>query len=451
MTNSIRMRRLASFALFLVFAASAGALELPEVLERIDQTSEIREAEAALDLARAELELAQFAGDISFGLQPNLTVSTPEGGPFADEIKFSGSASVSAPMGLSDAQSASVEKAAAAVVTAERALERAYDDARYEVFLLYQQAWLAQMEREALATELETARQVVENNERLFESGLISLVALTASEEDALDAEIAYLENSRDRRITWLELAYKVGLDPTHTQDFEAPVIELGDLPLPPDLTVWALSADPGMTAQRERIANLESMIAEPVSWNPLDSIRASLSAFSHNVAVTYNTGASSLSGSYSFPIATIGGSDGTSGSGTTQTWDIGLSVSLGVQTQRERALELETLTAELEKERERLLFLEDVVTLQVRAKYQQYLLTQGAAEQSTLVHEKAQSNLELVQERLRQDRVTQLDVLVAETQLVRAEAQLTIARAKEQEAKLAVAAYSGYLPEMWQ
>ncbi|MCK4515571.1 MAG: TolC family protein, partial [Spirochaetaceae bacterium] len=133
MSNSIRIRRFASLPLLLVFAASAGAFELPEVLERIDQTSEIREAEAALDLARAELELARFAGDISFGLQPAVTVSTPEDGPFADEIKFSGSASLSAPVGLSDAQSASVEKAAAAVVTAERALERAYDDTRYEV------------------------------------------------------------------------------------------------------------------------------------------------------------------------------------------------------------------------------------------------------------------------------------------------------------------------------
>ncbi|MBU8914283.1 MAG: TolC family protein [Spirochaetales bacterium] len=444
----MRIRRLASFALLLVLAGSAGALDLPDVLQRIDQTSEIAEAEAALDLARAELGLARFAGDISFGLQPGVTVSTPETGPFADEIKLSASASVSAPVGLSDAQSVSVEKAAAAVMAAERAVERAYVDARFEVFLLYEQAWLAQMEQETLAIELETARQVVENNERLFESGLISLVALAASEEDSLEAEISYLENSRDRRITWLELAYKIGLDPTHTLDFEAPVIELGDLPLPPELTDWALRTDPAMIAQRERIADLESLIVEPVSRNPVDSIRASLSAFSHTVAVTYNTGASSLSGSYSF-IAAIGGSDETSG--PTQTWDIGLSVSLGIQTQRERALELETLTAELEKERERLLFLEDVVTLQVRAKYQQYLLTQGAAEQSARVYEHAQSNLELVQERFLQDRATQLDVVSAETQLVRAETQLTIARAREQEAKLAVAAYSGYLPELWQ
>ena len=218
----------------MVLAGSAGALDLPDVLERIDQTSEIAEAEAALGLARAELDLARFAGAISFGLQPGVTVSTPEIGPIADEIKLSGSASVSAPVGLSDAQIVSVEKAAAAVMAAERALE-------------------------------------------------------------------------------------------------------------------------------------------------------------------------------------------------------------------------LETLTAELEKERERLLFLEDVVTLQVRAKYQQDLLTQGAAEQSARMHEHAQSNLELVQERFRQDRATQLDVVSAETQLVRAETQLTIARAKEQEAKLALAAYSGYLPELWQ
>ena len=161
----MRIRRLASFALLMVLAGSAGALNLPDVLERIDQTSEIAEAEAALGLARAELDLARFAGDISFGLEPGVTVSTPVSGPFADEIKLSGSASVSAPMGLSDAQSVSVEKAAAAVMAAERALERAYDDARYEVFLLYEQAWLAQMERETLGLELETARQVVENNE----------------------------------------------------------------------------------------------------------------------------------------------------------------------------------------------------------------------------------------------------------------------------------------------
>lgn len=70
------------------------------------------------------------------------------------------------------------------------------------------------MERETLGIELETARQVVGNNERLSESGLISLVAPAASAEDSLDAEISYLENSRDRRITSLEPAYKVGPDP---------------------------------------------------------------------------------------------------------------------------------------------------------------------------------------------------------------------------------------------
>jgi len=441
---------LVSLVLLLALGVSVGALELSEVLERIDETNEVREAKAVLELAQAELELAQFAGDISFGPQPGVTVSTPEGGPFADEIKFTGSATVSAPVGLSDSQETLVEKAAGAVVVAERAFERSHDDARYEVFLLYQQAWLAQIERGVLATELETAQQSVQNNERLFESGLISLVALTASEEDLLDAEIAYLENSRDHRITWLELAYKVDLDPVTTLDLEAPVIELGDLPQPPVLTDWAMRTDPAVIAQRERIADLESLIAQPISRNPLDSIRANLSAFSHNVAVTYKPGSSSVNGSYSFPIATIGGTDGTSGSGTTQSWTIGLSVSLGIQTQREHTLELESLTAELEKEQERMTLLEDVVALQVRAKYQQYLLTQEAANQSDRAYERTQSNLELVQDRFNQDRVTRLDVLAAETQLVRAEAQLHIARAKEQEAALAVAAFAGFLPEIW-
>ena len=434
----------------LTLAVSLGALELPDALDRIEETREVREAMSALELARVELALAQFAGDISFGLQPGVTVSTPEGGPFADEIKFTGSASVSAPLGLSDAQLSSAERAAAAVLGAERALARAHDDARLAVFLLYQRAWLAQMEQGVLVAELESARQVALNNGRLFESGLISLAAVTASEEDALDAEIAYLENLTDRRITWLELAYAVGLDPTNTPDLTAPAIELGDLPPPPFLTEWTIENDGALIAQRERIADLESAIIEPISRNPVDSIRANVSAFSHNGSVTYNLDSSTLSGSYSFPIATIGGSDETSGSGTAGSWDIGLSVSLGFQTQRECALEIDALTAELEKERERLLLLEDVIALQVRTKYQQYLLSKGAAEQSAGLYEKAQASVELIQERFRQERVTQVDVVAAETQLVRAEAQLIMAQAREVEATLAAATYSGYLPEIW-
>ena len=85
MTTISNIRRLAGLAMLLALGVSVGALDLPEVLERIDQTNEVRDAKAVLDLAQAELELAQFAGEISFGLQPGVTVSTPEGGPFADE------------------------------------------------------------------------------------------------------------------------------------------------------------------------------------------------------------------------------------------------------------------------------------------------------------------------------------------------------------------------------
>lgn len=435
------------FVAFVTAASPLTGLSFDDVTGEVDRTLAVKTAAAALEEAIRSARLLGYPGDVSATIQPSVTATTPYDGAFAETVSIGSSVSVTVPVGLSASRTDALEQARSVVVRAERELLAARNDAYLSLFTVYSNAWAAQQEIEALRLEHQSALAAVNAARRLFESGRISLSELSRAEETLRIREAAYTEGQLVERITWLELAYAVDLDPTITLELEAPAVETGELPKPPELTEWAKTHDPAVLAEIERIGELESEIASARATDLSAVVRANFSADSHTASVSYNVDSPSISASYAFPIVTLGAEPTTTG-GSSSSWNLGVSVNLSLAAGRESSLERDVAALELERERIKLETLEDILALTVRSRYQQYLVSQEALEQAERTLERSEQSLELVLDRFDRGQLTEADVAEARSAVARAAFQFSQASTNVLRAQLATAAAASYLNE---
>jgi outer membrane protein TolC len=448
---SLKHRYVIGSLLLLAVASRPVALTLNEVLEIADQSAQFEEATASVEVAKAAVALAGIGGDLALSLQPNVSVTTPIDASFPGELRVTGTAGVSVPLGLTESQRFGLEQAEESLATATEELEGATQRVRYELALLYMDAWLSQFEREVLLAEYAVATDQVAQQTRLFESGVVSAEGVDSARSGAEELELALLENSRNIRIRWLELAYLANIDVTaSTPQLVRPVVSFAPIPQPPELEAAAFAADRTLSLINDRITSLRGELTESDSLDILQSVRASFSMDSHAVSASFAPASQTLSANYSFPVFSYAAETPPSGGGSTDSWTLGLSLSFGYQANTTGELESQKIEAELALAEAELSYQRDMVSLAVRQKYQQHLLANGAVAQAEASLEAVTETRDSIIELRESQRATDLDLAVAEARVARSQYQLAAALIKRDEAALAIAAYTNNLEALW-
>jgi outer membrane protein TolC len=299
------LKRIFVSALFMAAVLTGPAvfsLSLDEVLSLIDETYEVEFARLMVEKADGQLAAAGFAGDFSLNFDPSVKATTSEGGTFGETVSLTGSMGFKLPIGLSDAEKEKLRIAADSLDQALRALEEAKEKAFIKLYGLYQYAWLVQEENKILTSELEATRVNAAILRNLYEEGEVSLLQLAAAETDLEVKQEAVIRGNMERRISWLDLAYTVGL-PQSSEILEKGELSLNDLPFPQELVSWAIEHNNDVDNQMIKIRQLEDSISRVKGQDFSIDIKTFLNIGDHSASITYDFNDPALSGSYSFPL----------------------------------------------------------------------------------------------------------------------------------------------------
>jgi len=428
------------FSLLLFFPALTGwALSLSDVTGQVDRLPEVHTALLELEAAEQRYAISAFPGDPSLSLSPSISVKSEDGGEFAEQTQLSGSLGAALPLGLSSSRRLELQSSEAALSREQVNLEQARAEGYVKLFNFYQQAWLAQREVGVLQAEEDAARENLRVVRQRFDRGDASLSAMNTAEDELGSAENALISGTLSRRISWLELAYGVGINPANEAVLEPIEVNFPELPSPQELTAWALEHNPEAREIKDQIgADLRELEAIR-GWSLAPTLGLSFSGWDQSVSISYTPESPKLSMNYSFPLATIGTDfeELNRGSSSVDTWEMGLTVSIPLQSGQSGRLEGELLETRIEQSRSRLEQLSTSLALQIRSRYQHYLLSSDAVEQARRSIELSRETLDTILSRREDQRATLADELMARAQLERAEFRYDSAVADRVEAKL--------------
>jgi outer membrane protein TolC len=440
---------------FFISLPAAWSLTLDEVLGGVGNTYEVRSAQAAIESMRQQIEELSYVGDMTVSFQPSVDANTPVEGPFANTVDLAGSMSLTAPIGLTDSKALALVSAQHALDLAIKNLERVEEATYFKLYSLYQDAWLAQEELVVLQLELDAAQATYEVKRFLFESGNIALLELALAEDELDTRQTDLLKGQLEHRLTSFELTWTRGLQKVRdeTADFdedvellEAYVESPGELPRPGQLEGWVEENHPDVLQQLEKIRQVESSIAELKGIDLTATLRANVSAFSHNGSVSYNVNASTITGSYSFPIHTFTFAEDKASS--QPPWSVGLSVNLGYTTAKGAELEAASLAHDLAAEQARLGSIREILDFQLRSKYQQYLIAVEAADQSVRNFERSSRDLLVIDDRWQMGLITENELLEATARNERALLASKAAKIAVIKTEMAAAESAAYLSQ---
>lgn len=311
-----------------------------------------------------------------------------------------------------------------------------------QVFLLYQKAWLAQQEEQVLKAEVLAAEENLRVIRELFAAGQTSLQPMNSAEDELNAAETALISGTLSRRIAWLELAYTVGIPNAEEEQLRSIEMELADIPRPPELTAYALAQSPEARKIRDRLSELqrETDSLQGVFLPP--SLRITFSGWDQSASLSYSMENANIGLSYTFPIADYGTDfdELSRSSNSIETWELGISVTLPLQSGKDRVLQAELLSTQMAQNQMELDSLSSILALQIRSRYQQYLLSAEVVEQAQRSMELARETLETVLSRRQEQRATLADELMARAQFERSRYRYDSAVTESREAKLLTA-----------
>ncbi len=430
---------------FMLLSANLSGLSLDEVLKKIDETEEVKSAILSVESARKQVEMLSYPGNVSVALQPVEKTT-------ASAVSFSGSVSFNIPLGLSEIEKTNLERAEESLELAEKSLNEARSKALLSLYSKYQTAWLAQKERDVIDAEVKYAEILYTAMRNKFESGDISLTELAAAEEGLTKARENAIQGMLARRIAWFELASAVGLD-FNSSILEDNLPQVGELPRPPELSGIAYENLSSIQNQIIKIKQIENEIEKLKTIDYTLSFKPFLTYEEHSVSADYNLSIPNLTLSYSFPIKTISygttyGNSGTGYDSSDPTWNAGISINLSLKAGKETTLQRDSLIASLNLEESKLRFLKSSVDLNIRSKYQQWILAGDLAKQAERNLERAINNKAILKTKLELGLVGEDSIIEADALIKRAEWNLLNAKIGQEKTRLAVAAAAGYIPD---
>lgn len=262
------------------------------------------------------------------------------------------------------------------------------------------------------------------------------------------------LEDMLERRLSWLEIAFEVGIAPRP----ETPTLEQGrisdtegDLPKPPVLTIWANEHDPDLKKQRAVIV----LFDETISRLEMLDLGVTLKTFGgindHNGSLSYSFDKPELAFSYSFPLYTFGEIPVSTGSGGSEetTWNIGIGVSLAFQHNRGNKLEIEALELGHSQQMQKTELIQQTLGLEIRTRYQQWLKAVQALQQARRNQETIKENQKVIEAKSTLGLVNDYELLEASAQVERARWNVAAAEIEVERARLAAAKAASYLEKI--
>jgi len=430
---------------FFISALNLSSLGLEDVLYRVNETDEVRNAILVVESARKQVEMLRYNGNVSVSLQPSEKTTS-------SAVSLSGSVSLIVPLGLSDNAITNLEKAEDNLKFAEKSLKETRARALLNLYSKYQEAWLAQAEQRVFDAEVTYSESVYAATRSRFESGEVSLTELAAAEEALAKARENSVQGMLAARIAWFELASAVGLDLTSSVLMES-IPGTGDLPKPPELSRMAYDNLASIQGELLKIEEIEKAIKKLDILDYGLSVKPFFNYGEHSVLANYNFAIPNVTLSYSFPVTTFtfGSTTDSSGSGMTSqdsSWNAGVSVNLSLDLGKERNLEREALLASLKIEEAKLRALKSSVDLDIRSRYQKWILAGDMVKQAERNLSRMQNNKAILQAKLKLGLVGEDSIMEADVLIERAEWNLNSARIEQEKARLAVAAAAGYVPD---
>ena len=445
-TNKIRNIGIC-FVFFILVVTGISGLSFDEVIKKINETEEVKTAQLALLVAQKQLDLLRYPGNISGGVQPS-------GKTTDSALALSGSASLSIPLGLTETAQLNVSKTEDNLKLAETALSEARARALFNLYSKYQSAWLDQEERNVIEDEVKAAEASYAVMRSKFEAGDVSLIELAVAEEKLTQARESSIKGRLNERITWFELASAAGLN-LNSSSVEEAIPKEGSLPKPPELSGKAYMNLSSIQNEIVKVKQIEDEINKLRNIDSGLSLKTFFNYETHSASAEYNFTSPNLTFAYSFPIATVpfgtgGTSSGTAGSAgsTDSLWNAGLSINLSLKTGKLTPLERASLNAALRLEESKLSFLKSSADLNVRTKYQQWILAGDMVKQVLRNLERAKNNKDILETKSNLGLAGEDALLEATALISRAEWNVSRARIEQEKARIAAASAAGYMLE---
>ena len=427
---------------------------LQDALARVGQTSVAHSARIAVDSARANLQKFEYAGDFTVSAAPQAKATTEYVVPFPEQTEIYGILAARLPVGLSDSAKLQVKIARATLETAQARLSQVMDSAYESVYGLYMQAWLTQEEQGVLKAELEAAQAYFTALEEQFRAGKVSLVDLTAAEEDLQNKEASASRGELSRRLSWLRLSTALGLPiTTETPHLEAdPMLSQSpSLPKPPELISSAFEQDVDLRDLSAVMTGIEEQMALLKRLDLSSSVQLSGGIADHSVSLSYSFDQPQLSASYTIPFYSMGTIPGNNSGSLTDTWNVGFSVSISLSGGKSTELETAALQTLREQDTARLDDRRNSLQLDIRSQYQEWLTSIEEVSRSQKVVTRIERNKAIVESRHKLGLASRYELLQADALLERAKFNVLAAESTLRVRFLGVANSAGYLQRVIQ
>ncbi|MBN2655678.1 MAG: TolC family protein [Spirochaetales bacterium] len=416
------------------------SIDFSDLVAQIENSYNVRTALLDLEQNRGEIDLMTHPGDIVFSLDPSLKVVTEESESFGGEIALSGAASVKIPLALSAVEKEKLSFSLSALKAKEAAVETAKNDTYIKLFSLYQNIWLLQQEERLLVDEQDAAEVALRSAGERYALGSLTLKALEEAGDDLESVRTDLLENQLSQRVSWFELRSLTGLeeDPVPLAKI---VLEIDELPKPPELYDWMIASHPLLKAEREKLNQLVTTLSRLKKADLDMNVKAFFNSVGNNLTASINFDIMDpvLTPSIGFPVYTFVINEIPSSSGGTATWNTGLTFNLSLGTGKSDRLSGEGLELEIEKTRLRIEYLSETVNLALRSAYQQHVRNMTALEEAERNLSLSRDNRKVVEARKELNQVSELDLIVSGNAVTRSEWKIEAARINLEKSWLAL------------
>ncbi len=423
-----------------LFAGNAFTVTFHDLASDLHNSYEVRNAALQKENAYNAVRLSENPGDVTFSFVPTVKTVTNTGGTFPDKTEITGSVSARIPLSLSEEGKEKLEAAKDTVNITDRAVGTAERKAFVTLYNLYQTAWLLQEEENVLQAELTAAKDKADTLTSQYESGSLSLAAITSSQEELRTKQEEYSQAITKQHVSRYELFFvshtPIGTSAERDVPLERYELPMDTLPLPPELTTAALAKNPDLLAQKIKIDQLKRTDTRLASSGLSVSIKPFLGTGEYTASLEYTGSAPALTVSGSFPMYTTG-SPSVQGNST---WNAGVTVNLSYNTGATDNLNRNIVQTSLVQETEKLEYMKNYISLQIRSAYQQYRTALDSLEAAKRNLEISRENIKIVKTKSELGQTSHYEQEEAQALVTRALWRVESARIEIEKAYLYVA-----------
>ncbi len=412
----------------LLIGSQAFGLNFQIVTDQLEKTYDVEFAILEVERLEKEIRALLNPGDYNFGFNPTIKATSLEEGDFGEEMELSGTASLKIPLGLSDIEKEKLDFSLNSLKLAELAVATAKEKSYIKLYNLYQTAWLLQEEEPILKLEVEAAENYSEILWQRFKAGTVSLIALAAADETLQEKNEDYSQNILKQRLAWFELMFNANLE-MEVEILEKNILNMEDLPKPPELNDWIIENHPSVKIERVKISQIKQTIKRMMKPDIDISIKPFLNYDGHFASLTYSLSDPELSGSYSYPGFTIGEIPTGSSNNAVPTWNTGVTVNISLGSNGTDSLNVDALELGLKSAEAKLDYLIESLNLGLRSSYQQLVRNQGVFDQAERDLIRSSENHKIIETKKDLGQASEFDLIESQSLVARSEWKIEAAR----------------------